>query len=283
MKNYIFIFIVCAICFGAGYGLAILIYLGDKVDDQVAILNQFAEEESRDRPVTIEIIREVPVYRDPYSDEQKDILGSIRNRFINEATELIVDGIPMTDLISLVSRLSGYKEDDLWRMQQPHNFAKNLVSLGMGECVAEVEDDIDSLDDSSGLDSQVLFSLRASEEPNSPQDSVSQGDKVAPGVVPGIVYGQRFRQSNASRIYANFKLPDDYEYNDILVKWCQNSPNQKNIVFGPHSISRTHALNYVWYETTTPEIGDYFVHIYTSAEQPQLIASSSYSIVNDDP
>lgn len=302
MRNSLLVLVICAICFVAGYGFAVLVYLEDEVEQQVASINDVSARiiTNYSQPVTIHIIKEVPapVYRS-HSKNQENLLGSIRNSFVKEGVELLVDGIPMTDLVPLISRISGYQEDDIWRMQQPHNFAKNLATLRLRECTAGLDGigageeyprygaDTITYTVSDDVSKKVLFSLKTRPEKilsniggDEPVASNGDGDEQS-RVIPGIVYANQFLQNNSSRIYANFRLPADYEYQDILVKWCQSTPTQRNIVFGPHKISLTRRLNYVWYETKDTEVGDYHVSIYSSEEQPRLIASDSYSIVAD--
>ena len=112
----------------------------------------------------------------------------------------------------------------------------------------------------------------------SPVKSASANEEKA-AIVPGVVFAKEFRTANATRIYANFELPNSYEYGDVLVKWCRAAPN-RNIIYGPHSVDISRKSNYVWYETLNPQAGTYFVTIYSSDQEPKLLATSSYLLVD---
>ena len=285
-RNSLLVGALCAGFFATGFFAAGLTK-SVRVDDQAAYITSSFESTSSQgnvsNPNIIHIIKEVPVYPDEYnrhlderpneySDEQQGILDSIKQNFVEEAVDLLVDSIAVNDLIPLVARISGYAEDHLWQMQQPHDFAKNLLDLNLRECSAEAFNAEEVLAAESDYIGGVVFSLTPTGEQFLSADAATAA----------VSYGNDFEQSNASRIYANFRLPQDYAYSDILVKWCQVSPQQRNIVFGPHSINPSRSINYIWYDTRQPEIGDYHVRIYSSDEQPRILAAASYSIIADD-
>ena len=293
-RNSLLVCLLCAGFFAAGFFAANLAK-HVRVDDQSAyITSSFTGTSAQDNaqgniqdniqgnvshPTITNVVKEVPAYNDEYnnrnlderpneySEKQQGILDSIKQNFVEEAVEILVDNIAVNDLIPLVARISGYAEDHLWQMQQPHDFAKNLLDLNLRECTAE-----EVLAAQSSHIGEVDFSLA----PTGEQFLSADAETAA------VSYGSDFEQSNASRIYANFRLPQDYAYNDILVKWCQVSPQQRNIVFGPHSINPSRSINYIWYDARQPEIGDYHVRIYSSDEQPRILAAASYSIIADD-
>ncbi len=268
MRNSVLVFILCVLLFAAGYGTAVLVGLQNKVDDGL-----FTVGKSTTRIINnsygapIYIIKEVEVEAEPYSYEQENLFQDIKRSFYTDAAQLVVDGIPMSDLVPLVSRISGFEEDNIWRMQQPHTFAKNLIALGLQEC----QDIYDAGDEIPN----VLFSL----DVYSPAKSTSSSEEET-ATVAGVVFTNEFKTVNATRIYANFELPNSYEYGDVLVKWCRAAPN-RNIIYGPHSIDITRKSNYVWYETLNPQAGIYFVTIYSSDQEPKLLATSSYLLVDE--
>ncbi|MBE8182484.1 MAG: hypothetical protein HAW61_03040 [Candidatus Portiera sp.] len=287
---------LCVTCFFAGYGAALLLAEDAKQSDLSLEAEAKAEKldsdlmtsrspstkdnAAKERELSHE---EVPAVS--YSAEQRSILDSIKEKFVGEAIELLVDSVDVDDLVPLVARISGYDEDTLWNMEQPHNFAKELLNLNLKECSAqeagdELETELEAEElatsDSSFAEdaTEVFFSLKSINDfKNDSGVRITTSRYLAP------VYIKEFQQANASRIYASFQLPYDYAYQDILVKWCQETPQQRNIVFGPHSINSGRKLNYVWYEAAKAEIGDYQVQIYSSDEQPRMLAKGVYSII----
>lgn len=284
-------------CFIAGYGVAVLLSSYGEAKQSLQLVEEVVatdankissssasaarnttevSQASEISPTIIHVIKEVSPAAS-YSNEQQGILDSLKEKFVKEGLGLLVDSIDVADLVALVARVSGYNEADLWTMQQPHNFAKKLLDLNFQECSTttrvgdddrdeEIDDGYTAIKGTKG----VVFSLN-------PSNAI--GDNLDGQVTAPVVYRNSFDQANASRIYANFKLPQDYAYRDVLVKWCKERPQQRNIVFGPHSINRGRELNYVWYAARQVELGDYHVQIYSSDEQPVILAKGSYSIL----
>lgn len=272
MRNSLLIFIACILSFATGYGVSKLLELQYQVSkDLDSALQSTAIKADSSYNKTVYIIKEVPVEIDPYNYEQENILQSIKSSFFTEAVKLVVDGIPISDLVPLISRISGFKEDSIWLMQRPDNFAKNIIGLHLEEC-QEYYDPGNEIQD-------VLFSKKVFNQVINNEDE-TEAAKINAGTVFSNRFIHKFNSANATRIYANFKLPNNYEYTDILVKWC-NAGSNRNIVYGPYSVDFTRKYNYVWYETLSPQEGTYFVNIYSADETPQIIAAASYILVSE--
>lgn len=185
-----------------------------------------------------------PVY------QERDLLDVLHQTFYRQALDLLVETMPVSDLVPLTAFVSGFDADFLWQMQHPHSFVKNLVSLYIESCGDIVEEEY-SLE-------PIRFADQEGNHTAAKPSSVFSLDKLK------------------ARIYAYFALPADYESDQVLVRWC--TP-EKNILYGPYTIDRTRAVNYIWWEPFQPEVGDYYVYIWAVAQQPELIALGYYEVL----
>lgn len=182
--------------------------------------------------------------------EERDLLDIVHQSFYRQALDLLVETMPVSDLIPLTAFVSGFDADFLWQMQHPHSFAKSLVSLYIEGCGELVEEE--------GSLEPIRFADQGNNHTAAKPSSVFSLDKVK------------------GRIYAYFALPADYDSDQVLVRWC--TPD-KNVLYGPYTIDRTRPINYIWWEPFQPEVGDYYVYIWAVAQQPELIALGYYEVL----
>lgn len=185
-----------------------------------------------------------PVYR------ERDLLDIVHQSFYRQALDLLIETMSVSDLVPLTAFVSGFDTDFLWQMQRPHSFAKSLVSLYMEGC----------------------GDIEIGEDPSDPIRFADQADNhTAAEPSPVFNLGEV-----GARIYAYFVLPADYDSDEVLVRWCSPA---KNVLYGPYVIDRTRPFNYVWWEPFRLETGNYYVYIWTVNQQPELITSGYYEVV----
>lgn len=288
LSNKLLVIALAVVCFIVGYGVARFTggeqasRVADGASEESDIISSGEKEyatkfitytEVDDANVTIEYTLpdnenngdESEGFLDKLEDIQESIKGTIKDKIVKEGAGIIIDSIDVSELVALVARVTGYDQAHIWEMQTPHNFAKELLDLNLRECSSKADEDDAANQEFYSTGEAVLFSLKPTSSYGEPES------------IPTFV--NSFDQANASRIYANFKLPPDYANKDVLVKWCKEWPQQRNLIFGPHDINVARNLNYVWYSARQVELGEYYVQVYSSDEKPELLAKGKYSIL----
>ena len=259
MRNKLIVLFFCAAFFVVGY----IAGSGPRKDSSSETLTDLVKDNETQQELasgnqtrTISIVVIEKEKEPAYSPEERQLLAGIQQSFYRQALDLLIDTISVSDLIPLTASISGFNADFLWEMQHPHIFAKNLISLYLQDC-SDQGGYVDSFD--------PVWFAREGDDNN--------------GTKPQ--FHSIFRLNRAvSRIYAHFTLPLEYDKDEVLVRWC-NETTDKNILYGPYVINRFRSLNYVWWQPRSVQLepGNYYVHIWTADQTPQLIAFGSYQMV----